>query len=318
MKFRLNLLSAVITAAGMGLVTSASAAPFFFTTGNADGKLGALSRSDSIETETADDFILDQTTVISGATITGLVLRADVAGIASVEVEVYHRFPEDPLDTFPPSGNVPSRTNSPSDNEIDTATRDANDGTLTFSYSSLTADFSVSNTVINGINPFNVNGKTDANRTGGEGSAKGEEVQITITFNKPIVLPAGHYFFRPEVLVNGGDFLFLSAPKPLVSPTPLAQDLQAWIRSSRLAPDWLRIGTDIIDAAGATGPTFNMTFSLGGNTIPEAGISGEPDCHGQTVAALATQFGGIKYAASTLGFASVAALQDSFQQFCNP
>ena len=318
MKFRVNLLSAMIIAAGMGLATSASAAPFFFTTGNADGKLGALSRSDSIETETADDFILDQTTVIGGATITGLVLRTDVADIANVEVEVYHRFHEDPLDTFPPSGNVPSRTNSPSDNEIDTATRDASDGTLSFSYSSLNANFSVSNTVINGINPFNVNGKTDANRTGGEGPASGEEVQITVTFDKPIVLPPGHYFFRPEVLVNGGDFLFLSAPKPLVSPTPLAQDLQAWIRSSRLAPDWLRIGTDIIDAAGAPGPQFNMTFSLGGNTIPEAGTPGEPDCHEQTVAGLAAQFGGINHAASTLGFSSVAALQDSFREFCKP
>jgi hypothetical protein len=61
-----------------------------------------------------------------------------------------------------------------------------------------------------------------------------------------------------------------------------------------------------------------MTFSLGGNTIPEAGIPGEPDCHGQSVAALATQFGGIKRAASTLGFSSVAALQDSVREFCNP
>jgi hypothetical protein len=40
-----NLLSAMITAAGMGLATSASAAPFFFTTGNPDGLLGALARS---------------------------------------------------------------------------------------------------------------------------------------------------------------------------------------------------------------------------------------------------------------------------------
>jgi hypothetical protein len=144
-------------------------------------------------------------------------------------------------------------------------------------------------------------------------------VQITITFNEPIVLPAGHYFFRPEVLVNNGDFLFLSAPKPLVVPpaTPLAQDLQAWIRNANLAPDWLRIGTDIIDAKGATGPTFNMTYSLAGNTIPEAGIPGEPNCHGQTVAALAAQFGGIKHAASPLGFSSVDALQDSFREFCN-
>jgi hypothetical protein len=312
-------LAALLFTAGACVTAPAWADSFFFTTGNADGKLGALSRSDSIETETADDFILDQTTVISGATMTGLVLRTDVADIANVEVEIYHRFPEDPLDS-PPSGNVPSRTNSPSDNEIDTATRDASDGTLSFYYSSLNANFSVSNTVINGINPFKVNGTTDANRTGGEGPASGEEVQITITFTKPIVLPPGHYFFRPEVLVNGGDFLYLSAPRPMVSPpaTPLAQDLQAWIRNTRLAPDWLRIGTDIIDAAGATGPTFNMTFSLNGNTIPNAGIAGEPNCHGQTVAALATQFGGIKQAALTLGFTSVAALQDSIREFCNP
>jgi hypothetical protein len=313
-------LAALLFTAGACVTAPAWADSFFFTTGNADGKLGALSRSDSIETETADDFILDQTTVISGATMTGLVLRTDVADIANVEVEIYHRFHEDPLDKFPPSGNVPSRTNSPSDNEIDTATRDASDGTLSFYYSSLNANFSVSNTVINGINPFDVNGKTDANRTGGEGPASGEEVQITITFTKPIVLPPGHYFFRPEVLVNGGDFLYLSAPRPMVSPpaTPLAQDLQAWIRNTRLAPDWLRIGTDIIDAAGATGPTFNMTFSLNGNTIPNAGIAGEPNCHGQTVAALAKQFGGIKQAALTLGFTSVAALQDSIREFCNP
>jgi len=42
-------------------------------TGNTDGKLGALSRPASVnklETETADDFVLDQTTVLSGATIT--------------------------------------------------------------------------------------------------------------------------------------------------------------------------------------------------------------------------------------------------------
>ena len=45
----------------------------------------------------------------------------------------------------------------------------------------------------------------------------------------------------------GGDFLYLSAPRPIVAPgTPFAGDLQAWIRNSDLAPDWLRIGTDII------------------------------------------------------------------------
>jgi len=56
---------------------------------------------------------------------------------------------------------------------------------------------------------------------------------ITVIFTSPIVLPAGHYFFRPEVQVNGGDFLFLSAPKPIVAPgQAIAGDLQAWIRNS--------------------------------------------------------------------------------------
>ena len=60
-----------------------------------------------------------------------------------------------------------------------------------------------------------------------------------------------------------------------------------------------------------------MTFSLSGNTIPDIGTPGEPNCHGQTVNALAKQFGGINQAASVLGYASVDALQDSFREFCD-
>ena len=308
MKFRMGLVSAMITA-GV-LATPASAETFFFTSGTPDGRLGALSRSESpgkVETETADDFILTETTVISGATITGII-NAPLANIGNVEVELYHKFPLDSV--IPPSGRVLSRVNSPADVEIDAATREAGLGTLSFSARSLNANFSVLNTVVNGINPT-------PSRTGGEGPASGQEVQITITFSKPILLPAGQYFFRPEVLVNGGDFLYLSAPR---SPgVPFVGDLQAWIRNSLLAPDWVRIGTDIIGAdAPATAPTFNMTFSLTGNTIPEAGIPGEPNCHEESASALARQFRGIEGAASTLGFSSVHALQDSFKGFCNP
>jgi hypothetical protein len=300
-------MSAMITA-GV-LAAPAWADPFFFTTGNPDGRLGALSRSESpgkIETETADDFILTETTVIKGATITGLLTAPST--ITNVEVEFYNKFPLDSV--IPPSGRVLSRVNSPADVEIDAATRDGSVGTLSFSARSLNGSFSVLKSVVNGINPT-------PSKTGGEGSASGEEVQITVTFTKPIVLPAGQYFFRPDVLVNGGDFLYLSAPR---SPgVPFVGDLQAWIRNSRLAPDWLRIGTDIIGAdPGAAAPTFNMTFSLAGNTVPGAGISGEPNCHGDSISAMATQFGGIHSAASTLGFSSVDALQDSFKEFCNP
>ena len=309
MRLRVSL-TAVLFAAGAWLATSAWADPFFFTTGNADGRLGALSRSESpgkLETETADDFILTETTVIRGATITGLI-NAPLANITNVEVELYHVFPLDSVN--PPSGHVLSRVNSPADVEIDAATRDGSVGTLGFSARSLNGSFSVLSSVVNGINPT-------PSRTGGEGPASGEEVQITITFTKPILLPAGHYFFRPDVLLTGGDFLYLSAPRPIVSPgAPFVGDLQAWIRNSALQPDWLRIGKDII--GGNPAPAFNQAFSLTGETVPNAGTPGQANCHGESVAALAHQFVGLDAAASALGFSSVAALQNGFRAFCAP
>ncbi len=312
MRLRVSLMAATLSV-GVWLATPAWAGPFFFSTGNPDGRLGALSRAASLgklETETADDFILTQTTVITRATITGLIRPATpLSSISNVEVELYHVFPQDSVN--PPSGNVPTRVNSPADVEIAPATRDGSLGTLGFTASLLNGSFSVLNTVVNGIN------KVPNSTTGGEGPANGAEVEITITFTAPIILPAGHYFFRPEVLVTGGDFLYLSAPRPIVSPgTPFAPDLQAWIRNSDLAPDWLRIGTDII--GGTTPPTFNMTFSLTGDTVPEAGTPGQANCHGKSISALATQFGGLDAAASALGFSSVDALQDAFRAFCEP
>ncbi len=298
---------ALLLAAGTSLATPVWADTFFFTAGDPDGKLGALSGESpqGVSTETADDFILTETTVISGATITGLI-DAPLANIRNVEIEVYHVFPLDSKD--PPSGSVLTRTNSPSDNEIETATRDASAGTLSFSAVSLGRS-AVANRVVNGINAF------PASKTGGEGPASGEEVQVTIAFTDPIVLPAGHYFFRPQVVLTGGKFLFVSAPRPMVSPTPLTLDLQAWIRNSKLAPVWLRIGGDIVVGAP---PTFNMAFSLSGNTIPASGIPGEESCHGDTLSAVAKQFRGVAYGASALGFTSVAALQEAFDEFCNP
>ena len=92
-------------------------------------------------------------------------------------------------------------------------------------------------------------------------------------------------------------------------------DLQAWIRNSNLLPDWLRIGTDII---AGNPPTFSMTFSLTGNTVPDAGTPGQANCHGKSISALAGQFGGLPAAASALGFSSIDALQDGFRAFCEP
>src|SRR2546426_7526020 len=153
MRLRVSLTAALFTA-GAWLTTPAWADPFFFTTGNADARLGALSRSEStgkLETETADDFVLTETTVIKGATITGLI-NAPLTNITNVEIELYHVFPLDSVN--PPSGHVLSRVNSPADVEIDAATRDGSVGTLSFAASRLNASFSVLNTVANGINKF--------------------------------------------------------------------------------------------------------------------------------------------------------------------
>src|SRR5262249_38144808 len=107
--------------------------------------------------------------------------------------------------------------------------------------------------------------------TGGNGPATGDEVQYNVTFSAPLDLPAGHYFFVPQVdIANPSDnFLWLSAPRPIVSPgtpfPPGTTDLQSWTRDAFLDPDWLRVGTDIV--GGATPPTFNATFSLSGTLV---------------------------------------------------
>jgi hypothetical protein len=304
-------LAAVTFSTVVWLTMSACAAGFSFSTGNPDGRLGALSRPPSageLETETADDFILNDTTVITGATISGLLTSgATPADLGNVEVELYHVFPVDSVN--PPSGNVPTRANSPSDVEIGSTARDGSLGTLSFTATLLNGNFAVANTAVNGID------KKPNQATLGEGPASGAEVQIAISFTPPIILPEDHYFFRPQAQVTGGNFLYLSAPRPIVPPgTPFVGDLQAWIRNSNLAPDWLRIGTDIID--GATPPTFSMTFSLAGETVPQAGVPGKANCHGKSISALAHQFGGIHRAASALGFSSVDELQEAFKAFC--
>ena len=216
--------------------------------------MATLSRPPSpgkIQTETADDFlVVSNTTLISQATFTGLIPSgAPLSSALNVEIEIYHVFPND-SDTNR-TLHVPTRANSPGDVEIAGATRDGLDGSLSFAATLVKASFTVSNSVVNGIHA------ATNQTTHGEGPVTGEEVLISVTFNPPISLPPGHYFFRPEVLLSSGDFLWLSAPKTIPAPT----DLQSWIRNDALAPDWLRIGADIV-GAGA----FNASFSLSGET----------------------------------------------------
>lgn len=313
--------AALTVIAGVGFATPVGAEPFLFSTVRADGLLGALSQpagSGLLETETADDFQLTETTAITGATILGLIpLGTPVANIQNVEVEMYRVFPADSdvdRTSGPPTFStpqVPTRMNSPADVEIDSATRDGSLGTLQFTPSVLRSGFSVQNTVVNDVD------LAPAGETGGEGATSGDVVLITVTFTPAILLPAGHYFFRPEVLVSGVPFLYLTAPKPIdPSGTPFTGDLQSWIRDSALKPDWLRVGKDVI--GGSPAPAFNQAFSLVGETIADAGTPGDANCHGRSVSALTHQFLDIDAAASALGFSSVSALQDGLGAFCQP
>ena len=244
---------------GASIATSAWGLTFLFSTGNPDGAMATASRpaGAAIEIESADDFVLLSQTTIDHATFTGLIPTGEpLTNITQVVVEIYRVFPADSTD--PPSGNVPTRVNSPSDVALDS--RDGAGGTLSFTASIVNASFTASNSVINGIN------KSPNQKTGGEGPVTGEEISVAVTFTPAFSLPAGHYFFIPQVLLSSGDFYWLSAPKPIVSPgTPFLPDLQSWVRNENLAPDWLRIGTDIV--GGATSPTFNGTFSLSGTTL---------------------------------------------------
>jgi hypothetical protein len=259
------IVKASVMAALLGLLTAvpAAATPFTFSTGNPDGLIATLSRpagGGHIQTETADDFTLPGLTSITSATFTGLLpTGAPLSNITNVEIEFYHLFPLDSVN--PPSGNVPTRAGSPADNEIASATREFATGTLTFTASIVNPSFPVANTV--GVNGIPAVGAPGFPFTGGQGPTTGEEVLISIAFTQPVVLgaDAAQFFFRPEVELSSGAFLWLSAPKPIPAPA----DLQTWTRNDNLAPDWLRIGTDITHQ----GP-FNAAFSLTGDVaVPE-------------------------------------------------
>jgi hypothetical protein len=235
---------------------TACAGTFFFSTGAPDGRIASASYPDGrgkTEHESADDFILPSRTVLQTASFTGVLLQGGPGEIREVNVELYHVFPQDSNTTRPPQ--VPTRMNSPADEAFDT--RSSADGTLQYAVTLLDPHFRVANSVIDGITP------SPAQTTMGEGPVAGQEVRIDLVFATPFDLPADHYFFVPQVLLEGvgGQFLWLSAPHP-----QFAGDLQMWVRKAELAPDWLRVGKDIV--GGSPSPTFDGSFSLSGQTIP--------------------------------------------------
>jgi PEP-CTERM motif-containing protein len=241
----------------------ANAVPFFFSTGNVDGRIATASRPASagkIEIESGDDFMVGGGTLnLNSATFQGLIPSgASLGDIGTVRVEIYRVFPADsnvgrtsgPPD-FSVLPKVPTRVNSPSDVAFDS--RESGGGGLTFTPGIVQPSFTVLNSVVNGVQVA----------AHGEGPVTGQQVQFNVLFSTPISLPSDHYFFVPQVELASGDFLWLSSPRPITSGTPFAPDLQSWMRDEALDPDWLRIGTDIIG-----GTTFNAEFTLAGDLAP--------------------------------------------------
>jgi hypothetical protein len=265
MSFRLRWLSASLAILA---VSPAYADPFFFSTGNPDGLIATASRPDSPgrpEIEAGDDFVLTQNAHITGGSFTGLLTGgASLASIGQVVVEIYRVFPLD-SDVSRTSGaptfstvQVPTRVNSPSDDAF--ATRSSTASELMFVAATVQASFTANNSVLNGIHPM------PGQFTGGDGAVTGQEVSFNLSFSSALDLPADHYFFVPQVQLTTGEFYWLSAPRPIVPPGVAfptgTTDLQSWIRNAALAPDWLRVGTDITHQ----GP-FNAVFSLTGDTV---------------------------------------------------
>jgi hypothetical protein len=247
---------AVVAACALGAGAS-EASPVVYSNLTVNGAMATSSRPNT-EVESADDFILGQTTSIDHATFIGLLpSNLSLASITQVRLEIYRVFPND-SDTVRPIVQVPTRMNSPSD--VAFAERDSLLSELTFSASILNPSFTAANSVgPGGIHP------APGFHTGGNGAVTGEEVQFDVDLATPFLLPADHYFFVPQVqLANGdGDFYWLSATRPAA----ITPDLQEWIRDDNLDPDWLRVGTDIV--GGTNAPTFNAAFALNGATVSE-------------------------------------------------
>jgi hypothetical protein len=253
----------MLLAIGLLAAIPAAADGVIVNTGNPDGLIAMAARPESpgkVEIEAADDFILSgaEPNLTSGSFVGLLPSGASLSSISQVVVEIYRVFPKDSTD--PPSGNVITRVNSPSDVAFES--RDSSAGSLKFTPALLQNTFTTVNSVLNGIN------KAPNQFTGGDGSVTGEVVSFNVAFTTPFDLPADHYFFVPQVLLTSGDFFWLSAPKPIVPPgTPFPPgftDLQTWMRNGDLDPDWSRVGTDITNQ----GP-FNGTFTLSGSPTPE-------------------------------------------------
>jgi hypothetical protein len=279
---------ALIAVIGLGtmLASSAFGSVILYNNLNPNNFIGIATRpgTSSFEIEAGDDFVLTNSVSITSASFIGLLVPGTGSPtVQDLVLEIYRVFPKDSnvgRTSGPPTFStpeVPTRVNSPSDVAFDS--RDSLAAQLTFSTTTLNPNFTVSNSITpGGIHPI------PGQATGGNGPLTGQEVEFNVTLTTPFSLPADHYFFVPQVALSSGQFYWLSASRPVsgldINGNPTTAfpagftDLQAWTRDQNLQPDWLRVGTDIVDTVNVTvAPTFNAAFSVSGDVTPEPGTT---------------------------------------------
>ena len=145
----------------LAFIANSAPAAVLFDNDFPNDAIGMASRPTSagkIEIEAADDFAFNTPTRLTGATFTGLIpLTASAGDIGHVRVEIHRIFPDDSKN--PPSGNVPTRDNSPSDNAL----LERNSGMDLSFTTNLGLKNQALNSVVDGIN------KQPNQTTGGEG-----------------------------------------------------------------------------------------------------------------------------------------------------
>jgi hypothetical protein len=131
--------------------------------------------------------------------------------------------------------------------------------------------------------------------------------------------------------IVGGDFdnpQFPPANDPIGAAWVFKRSGGVWSQQEKL------VGTDVIGDAATQGQSVSISAdastALVGGPVDNNGIGaawvftqpmfagtpGKPNCHGQSVSALARQYGGLNAAAAALGYADVSALQNAIMAFC--
>ena len=134
------------------------------------------------------------------------------------------------------------------------------------------------------------------------------------------LIPAGAPFFTSQVTVVDAATNAIAATIPVgadggISITPDGGKLYV-VNASANEVSVIDTATNAIVA---TVPVGALPISVGNFIQPAprfAGTPGKANCHGQSVSALAKQYGGLNNAAAALRYPSVNALQNAIMEFC--